>query len=286
MPEGKKDQDYTIPNSVWYIDSYAFEDCTYLTSVTIPNSVLYIKDEAFRGCTSLSSVTIPNSLKSISGSAFNGCTSLTSIIAESDNPNFSSSEGVLFDRNMTVLIRMPEGKDSRDFIIPNAVTTIGDWAFANCISLTSMSISNSVTTIGDYAFNGCSTLDCFSSGQHVETIGNDAFNGCTNLMTFYLNSPVPPLCERPLGIDKMCTLYVPQGSVEAYKAAPYWKDFEYIIANDTSGIEEVTAGGIDASAPMEVYNLNGVKVADTLDGLPSGLYIVRQGSKIRKIAVK
>ena len=120
-PEGKADKSYTIPNSVTNIDSYAFSDCTSLTSIVIPNSVTSI-GSAFWGCTSLTSVTIPDSVTSIGWYAFHGCTSLTSIV------------------------------------IPNSVTSIGCGVFYGCTSLTSIVIPDSVTNIHYVAFEGCTSL--------------------------------------------------------------------------------------------------------------------------------
>ncbi|MBQ3805582.1 MAG: leucine-rich repeat domain-containing protein [Prevotella sp.] len=102
--------------SVTSIDSYAFSNCSGLTSVTIPNSVTSIGSSAFLGCNDLTSVTIPNSVTSIGDYAFHSCSGLTSVT------------------------------------IPNSVTSIGDYAFSFCSGLTSVTIPNSVTSIGDHAF--------------------------------------------------------------------------------------------------------------------------------------
>ena len=79
FPTGKKETNYTIPNSVESIGSSAFKKCTGLTSVTIPDSVTKIDNYAFEGCTGLTSVTIGNGVKEIGDSAFEGCTGLTSV---------------------------------------------------------------------------------------------------------------------------------------------------------------------------------------------------------------
>ena len=116
-----------IPEEVTYmnrtrkvtsIGSWAFEDCSGLTSVTIPNSVTSIGESAFYYCSSLTSVTIPNSVTSIGNFAFYYCKGLTSVT------------------------------------IPNSVTSIGKYAFANCSGLTSVTIGSGVTSIGYRAFDG------------------------------------------------------------------------------------------------------------------------------------
>ncbi|MDR2921812.1 MAG: leucine-rich repeat domain-containing protein [Treponema sp.] len=145
-----------IPGSVTSIGDYAFSGCTSLTSVTIPNSVTSIGGSAFRVCKSLTSVTIPNSVTSIGERAFVDCTSLTAINVVADNRAFSAQDGILYNKNKTVLHTYPAGKKG-SFTIPNSVTSIGEWAFSSCTSLTSVTIPNSVTSIGS-AFGGCTSL--------------------------------------------------------------------------------------------------------------------------------
>ena len=74
--------------------------------------------------------------------------------------------------------------------IPNSVTTIKEYAFSNCSSLTSVTIPNSVTTIGDNAFNGCSSLTSVNIPNSVTTIGGWAFNGCSSLTSVTIPNSV------------------------------------------------------------------------------------------------
>ena len=142
----------TIPKSVTSIGDYAFNYCSSLTSVTIPNSVTSIGEGAFFCCSSLTRVTIPNSVTSIGDYAFSYCSSLTAIYVAEGNTTYTSEDGVLFSKDKTMLYRYPAGKMENEYAIPESVTSIGDCAFSECSSLTSVTIPNSVKSIGPGAF--------------------------------------------------------------------------------------------------------------------------------------
>ena len=175
----------TIPNSVTSIGDSAFSSCTSLTSVTIPNSVTSIGDRAFDDCTSLASVMIPNSVTSIGRYAFFDCKSLTSINVDENNANYSSQDGVLFNKGKTKLIQYPIGNTRTSYYIPNSVISIGEWAFEDCRSLTSVTIPNSVTSIDKYAFSSCKNLTSVKIANTVTNIGEGAFSYCYSLKDVY-----------------------------------------------------------------------------------------------------
>ena len=158
-----------IPNSVTTIGDSAFAWCESLTNINIPNSVTTIGDSAFWLCYSLTNINIPNSVTTIGEGAFSGCDSLTSItipnsvvtiicnpfygwhgILNNESKAFIYEDHVLFNKNKTILIAYRA--KGTNYTIPNSVTTIGEHAFSDCDSLTSINIPNSVTTIGDFGF--------------------------------------------------------------------------------------------------------------------------------------
>ncbi|MBR5415650.1 MAG: leucine-rich repeat domain-containing protein [Thermoguttaceae bacterium] len=186
-----------IPDSVKKIGWLAFEGCTSLTSVVIPGSVTKIDVEAFKGCTSLTSVVIPNSVTEIGYYVFEGCTSLTEIKVSPNNPNFRDIEGVLFEGYQ--LHTFPMGKNPRTYKIPDFVTEIGDGAFEDCTSLTSVDIPDSVTEIGNNAFEDCTSLTSVEIPDSVEEIGDYAFWDCTSLTSANIPNSVTKIGEGAFG---------------------------------------------------------------------------------------
>ena len=197
-----------IPNSVTSIGDSAFSWCESLTSVGFPNSVTSIGYNAFAYCRSLMNVDIPDSVTSIGGSAFADCTSLTNITVASGNSNYSSENGVLYNKEKTTLIQYPAGKTDVSYTIPDSVTSIGDSAFTDCTSLTSVDIPNSVTSIGDEAFISCRSLTSVNIPDSVTSIASYAFAHCSSLTNVNIPSSVTTIensafayCESLTSVD-------------------------------------------------------------------------------------
>ena len=175
----------TIPNSVTSIGSWAFSDCSSLTSVTIPSSVTIIANEAFEDCSALTSITIPNSVTGIGDKAFEG-TALYNDPANWEN-------GALYINDC--LVKVDNGFAGH-FRIKENTRVIADEAFEGCSALTSVTIPNSVTSIGDFAFEGCSALTSITIPNSVTSIGDEAFGGCSALTSVTIPNSVKEIGEE------------------------------------------------------------------------------------------
>ena len=274
----------------------------------IPSTVIFIDDEAFEGCDSMTSITIPASEISISYNIFRYCKNLEEILVEDGNKQYCSENGVLYDIDKTTLIACPGA--TKECNIPESVTLIGVLAFSNCINLTSITIPsnvksidprafegsglNSVTitegveSIGGYAFYWCSSLTSVIIPESVTEIGDGAFSLCSSLnsVTYLADQPIEGTSDifDPTAYET-ATLYMSEAGKDVSKDIDPWKNFKNVKVYDPASIEENIAD-FNEDAPCEVFNLNGVKIADSIDNLPAGIYVVRQGNTAKKIAVK
>ena len=197
--------------------------------ITIPDSVTSISDYAFNDCTSLTSVTIPDSVTSIDDWTFSSCTSLTSIEVSGNNKNYSSADGVLFNKDKSELITYPAGKTDSEYVIPNSVISIGDSAFENCTSLTSVTIPDSVTSIGRYTFENCTSLTSVTIPDSVTSIGSGAFSNCTSLTSIEVSGNNKSYSSADgvlFNKDKTELITYPAGKT----------DSEYVIPNSVTSI--------------------------------------------------
>jgi len=175
----------TITDSVTSIGDSAFSGCTSLTRVVIGDSVTYIGNYAFKGCSSLTSIVIPDSVTSIGTDAFYNCSSIESVyitdIEKWCKISFSYSNNPLYNGANLYL----NGELVTNLELPDSVTSIGNYAFYGCITLTSVVIPDSVTSIGEGAFHDCTSLTSVVIPDSVTSIGGNAFFLCSAITDIY-----------------------------------------------------------------------------------------------------
>ena len=228
----------------------AFSKCWGLKDISLPGDLKSVGDFAFSDCSSLETINLPSGITTIGNYAFWYCENLTSLT------------------------------------LPSGLISIGDRAFSGCSNLANVTLSSNITSIGTYAFQNCINLKNLTISKDVTSIKDIAFNNSYDDLEL---ESVYVAWENPIEAGSFfirikisnCTLYVPQGTKEAYANADVWKDFENIIEYDATGIDKVT----NRSDVKEIsrYSLNGQRVTSPTKGV--NIVIYSDGS-IKKVAVQ
>ena len=249
-----------IPDSVTSVDDYMFYACESLTSVVITDSVTNIGSDAFSGCSNLTSIEISNSVKSIGDRAFRNCGNLTNIMVNESNTIYKSIDGNLYNKDGTTLIQYAIGKTATSAVIPNWVTSIGDYAFDNCISLTSVVIPDSVTSIGRYAFYNCSSLE----GVYI----NDLTAWCNINFSDYSSNPLCYAGNLYLNEELITELIIPDSMTSI-------GDYAFYKCNSLTNVTIPNSlTSIGSYAFYECTPLTSVVIPDSVTSIGGGAFYI------------
>ncbi|MBE6635940.1 MAG: leucine-rich repeat domain-containing protein [Ruminococcaceae bacterium] len=227
LPENCNGENYRIYTKAFFFNYN-------ITSVIIPDSVTIIGDSAFSQCSSLTTIVIPDSITSIGEEAFRWCDSLTDVyisdIAKWSSVSFGNIYATPFcnahklylNDNLVTELVIPEGVTSigdyafynchliTSVTMPSSVTSIGDYAFYDGLSLTSVTLSSSITSIGDYAFYNCLRLTSITIPYGVTIIGDSAFSECSSLTTIVIPDGVTSIGEKAFYLcDNLTSVIIP-----------------------------------------------------------------------------
>ena len=308
------DSTIVIPDGVTRIGDFVFQNCREITSVTIGKDVEEIGVGVFLGCENLTAITVDagnavydsregcNAVMHKESDAFiAGCA--TSTVPDGTTmiyPGaFAGSSVTSVDLPSSVTIIHSAAflycRQLENITIPDGLVYIGESAFEECSSLKAITIPEGVEELLCYTFYGCTNLETLTIGSNVDCYDDSSvFEGCNNikdltvmgslfphittdkLTTIRLFSPVPLETEEFSNKTyRVCTVYVPNGSLARYQATDIWKNFWNIKEFDPTGIASVTIN--DSDAP--VYNIRGERMTLPAGSLPQGVYI-RNGKKV------
>jgi hypothetical protein len=207
---------YVIPTGITNVADNAFFRCGNLTNITIPAGVIQLGDAAFEA-SGLSGILIPASVTSIGTNVFYS-SAFKAITVDALNPIYSSSGGVLFNKDQTVLVQFPMGRTG-SYTIPGTVTRLGDSAFYSCF-LTNVSVPTNVTSLGASVFCACYGLTSITIPSSITSIGNSDFYFCQDLTNVNLSATVTNIGDLAFaGCNGMVAFLVPDHLVNIGSSA-------------------------------------------------------------------
>ena len=282
-----------IPENVTDIGQYVFFGCQF-SSIKFPDSVKNIGKGALFSCENLKTVTIGKGLENIDVDVFAHCVNLESIKVASENKNFVSVDGVLFNKAKTELVQYPRANSSTSYTVPDGVEKIWMIAFSGSDNLTSVVLPDSVTHIDELAFNGCDNLSSVKLGSGLKVIGNDAFNYCEKLTAITIPAGVTHINEYAFsGCEALSKIIIKAKNINhigryAFSNTAYMNDTNnwengslylnnYLIKVDSSvkgmyRIKDNTTVIADEAATYNCQGITSVSIPDTVTHIGSNAF--------------
>ena len=202
-----------------------------LSSVELPAITKGINPHILSKFTNLTSITIGSDVANLSSDVFSGCNNLKEINVLSENPNYITENGILFNKNKTELIKYPIAKSEDSYSIPETVISISAEAFKDCKNLTSITISNSVSSIGKDAFYGCNNLKSITIPKNISYIGTNAFYGCSGITSVEWNA---------INCSDFSSTPFAQSPIENFTFGNEVQRIPAYLCSGMSGLDEIT----------------------------------------------
>ncbi len=279
------------------IDKQAFYSCERVKTIVVPEGVVSIGSSAFNGCALLEDITLPSTLETIGESAFNSCVSLkqmtipagvtsigkwallycnvTAYEVDENNAVFSDIDGVLCNKDQTVLLRYPDGRQDTAYTVPDGIKEIADYAFLCNQVLTTVSVPKSVKVLRYMAFSRMAQLMTVHLSEGLEILEQDTFYESRKLANVSLPSTVHTLGRRVFGNTAITEMTIPYGITEI-PSALFWAtdtltvtipDTVTSVGDEVFSYADVTIYSVAGTA-IEDYVENGLQVFCTLTFIP------------------
>ncbi|MBO4814042.1 MAG: leucine-rich repeat protein [Muribaculaceae bacterium] len=233
-----------------------FMQATQITSLAIPASVKTIGEGAFVGSNKLESITVASG-----NTKFDSRNNCNALISTSTNELLLGCVNTVIPSTVVAIGDKAFWKNPlTEVTLPESVTKIGNYAFADCRNLKQVQLNEGLTSIGFRAFYYCDKIEEIVLPQSVSEYSGHGFYGCTSLKRIYVCNPrpVPIYDDMFLGVDMdTCVLYVPKGSLATYWAATGWNEFKNIVEFDPAGGEnpEPLKGDVNGDGKVNVSDV-------------------------------
>jgi hypothetical protein len=254
-----------VPYSVRTIKSRAFQYCDKLNTIVLPNSLIYLESFAFYYCKSLTNITIPDNVETIAESTFERCEKLNTIILP-NGLNYIKSHAFYRCTSLTTIT------------IPNSVFDIDTYAFRSCSNLATVNINGNYTTFGQGVFLGCNSLK--SINVNIDNLSLKSLDGVLynkNLTKLHLCPPGKDVINIPETVleigdfafydcTKINNITIPSSVTKIGSSC-----FEFC-----NNIETIYFNSINLTGQKVFSNLTRLKnifLGDKVNSLPEGTFL-------------
>lgn len=268
----------SLPSTLKRVNMLGFRVASRLTAINLPAALTYIGDGAFIGANKVPDVTIGKNVTYVGKRAFAQCTALNDINVDAANPNFASLNGVLYNKDLTVLKTYPSGRKDTTFTVPLSVNTLEGGAFAANTYLRTVELHSGITTLGvgvwqqcsgltrmNFPVNGpselpeatflqCTRLSSITLPKTIKSIGAQCFQLCTNLTAITIPSRVESIGENAF----YCATYPASMasklvSITVHNRKPCVLSTTSFVAKNYSGTLYVPKGCVDVYQSAEIW---------------------------------
>lgn len=289
LPEGVKEiEEYAfaeceglmgikLPSTLTKIADYAFADSRKLTKIVLPDSLVTVGEHVFENCADLVSITLPENLEVLSDTIFGGCTGLKKVTFHEGlkkiGPNAfraSAVEEVILPEGVTTIeeYAFADCEKLKKITLPDTLTEIGKYSFEKCRSLTSIVLPSDVTTIGEGAFCA-SGLTTVRIPEKVSTIEKEVFKDTDSLTKVVLSEGLKEIGESAFEGSAVTVVGLPRGLREIGKKAFY--DCMSLYGESVPGTNVLTIPGsvttIGESAFAQCTGLCAVSLSRKLNSM-------------------
>ena len=204
-----------------------------ITKITLPNTITSLGNKTFTNLQNLAEVNIPIKVEQINMDNFIGCENLTSIYVNKDNTEYCSIDGILFNKNKTIIFKCPINNNNTNFTSPSSLKRIEEYAFNYVKNIEIANITNNVDNIGKYAFANSSIKEIYFYGEKPEFGENALLN--LNITIYYpANNTTWDINNfDPLGAEEI--RFVPWNPIEEKEEKEEKKETDKI--DDTDDID-------------------------------------------------
>lgn len=280
--------DVVVQEGITGLSDHFIKNAMVVQRVSLPSTLTLIGHSAFFNCVNLVDIELPEGLKSIGAMTFFACRALKELTLPGSIENFGDW---LFK----------ECENLSKVVFKDGITTTGKYTFVGCKLLTNVDLPKTLQRIEGFAFQGCGKLVELTIPEQVMSIGMQSFEGCSGLTKITSKASTPPtVLESAFDqVDKSIPVVVPQGTVDAHKAADGWKEF-YNISDFGTGLDAINAAEaikiigndiiLNEVQQVAIYSVTGAIIyqgyTDRITIDEKGVYIVKIGIGTMKAIIR